>query len=45
MDQATYNKMQQKLAQTFGINVENWNGKMWALFAFNLDYYAYVANH
>lgn len=37
-----YNQIQQSLAQVFDTDINHWTGKMWALFALNLDYYEFL---
>jgi len=41
---AVYLQMRDLVSKAFNTNFENWNGKMWAVLALNLDYYDYIVN-
>jgi Tfp pilus assembly protein PilE len=42
IDQDTYNKIKNDIINIFHTDISRWTGKMWALFAINLDYYSYL---
>lgn len=44
VDRKVYLQMRNWVSQTFDTDFENWNGKMWAVLALNLDYYDYLIN-
>lgn len=42
VDSKTYSQIRDEIKANFNTDFENWNGKMWALLALNLDYYDYL---
>ncbi|EHQ29787.1 hypothetical protein [Mucilaginibacter paludis] len=45
IDKESYNKLEQAITDQFHTDVKQWNGKMWALFAINLDYFEYAVKN
>ncbi|MBN8669495.1 MAG: hypothetical protein J0L80_02340 [Chitinophagales bacterium] len=45
IDQASYQKIRASVQEEFGTDFERWTGKMWAVFALNLDYYEFMLNN
>lgn len=42
IDKETVAKIRDEIIEKYGTNIEQWNGRMWALFVLNLDYYSYI---
>lgn len=42
LDNKSFIKMKQAFIDDFGSDIEQWNGKTWALLILNLDYYGYL---
>ncbi len=42
IDKEMVSKIRDEIVNSYGTDVEQWSGRMWALFALNLDYYSYM---